>query len=95
MEKEALKPAQLREPEVVKVAEAIYIWVPVFDQEEGDLMYVLEFAASCKKLAFFCKAKTIYMSPAFGERFIEPWPALKRQAWKQAYAVWKDFFKNQ
>lgn len=95
MEKEALKPAQLRKPQAVKVAEAHYIWVPVFDQEEKDLIYVLEFAASRKRIAFYWKAKTIYMSPALGERFVEPWPAQKKAAWTQAYAVWKEFFKNQ
>ena len=92
MEKESLKPAQLREPEVVKVAEAIYIWVPVFDQEEGDLMYVLEFAVNRKRIG--CSSKNIYMNPDLGERAVEPWPVQKRQARKQACSKWKEFLKK-
>ena len=73
----------LRRPQVYRVdGKYYYIEVPAFN-EDKEVIYVFEFSLSLKK-GPSRRAKVNYRAPGLGE----PWLSIRKQAWRQAYAVW-------
>lgn len=61
-----------------------YIAVPIFNTDK-EIDYIIEFTLNLKK-GPSRQVKVVYQSPYLGE----PPPVIMKQAWKQAYAVWKE-----